>query len=218
VTPRPLADLQQALVDIILAKGHLRLDEPVQLASGDWSRDFIDNKRAFALGSDLILAGEGLVGLAAEEGWDFDAVGGLTLGADHFSHAVAVVADCSWFVVRKAAKERGTKRRVEGVVLGEGTRVLVVDDVVTRGGSILDAYHAVVETGAEVVGVTAMVDRGRATSAIFAGLGVPFRPLLTYRDLGLDPVGDARDQVATEAPVTEESTPRTPRRGRSRGR
>ena len=187
--PPSLADLQQTLVAIILAEGHLQLDEPVQLASGDWSRDFIDNKRAFARGSDLRLAGEGLVLLAAEEGWDFDAVGGLTLGADHFSHAVAMAADRAWFVVRKAAKERGTRRRVEGATLGPGVRVLVVDDVVTRGGSVLEAYHAVCETGAEVVGVTAMVDRGPATSAIFAGLGVPFRPLLTYRDLGIAAVG-----------------------------
>ena len=187
--PRPLAEVQKALVAIILAKGHLQLDEPVQLASGDWSRDFIDNKRAFARGSDLRLAGEALVQMAAEEGWDFDAVGGLTLGADHFSHAVAMVADRAWFVVRKAAKERGTKRRVEGATLGPGVRVLVVDDVVTRGGSVLDAYHAVRETGADVVGVTAMVDRGPATAAIFADLGVPFRALLTYRDLGIEPVG-----------------------------
>ncbi len=189
MSPRPLAEVQQALVEIILAKGHLQLDEPVQLASGDWSRDFIDNKRAFARGSDLRLAGEALVQMAAEEGWVFDAVGGLTLGADHFSHAVALVADRAWFVVRKAAKERGTKRRVEGATLGPGVRVLVVDDVVTRGGSVLEAYQAVCETGAEVVGVTAMVDRGPATAAIFAGLGVPFRPLLTYRDLGIEPVG-----------------------------
>jgi orotate phosphoribosyltransferase len=189
MSPRPLAEVQQALVEIILAQGHLQLDEPVQLASGDWSRDFIDNKRAFARGSDLRLAGEALVQMAAEEGWVFDAVGGLTLGADHFSHAVAMVADRGWFAVRKAAKERGTKRRVEGATLGPGVRVLVVDDVVTRGGSVLEAYHAVCETGAEVVGVTAMVDRGPATAAIFAGLGVPFRPLLTYRDLGIEPVG-----------------------------
>ncbi len=191
VPGRSLADLQRALVEIILAKGHLRLDEPVQLASGDWSRDFIDNKRAFAHGADLLLAGAGLAALAAEEGWEFDAAGGLTLGADHFSHAVAVVTDRSWFVVRKAAKERGTKRRVEGAGLGPGTRVLVIDDVVTRGASILDAYHAVVETGATVVGVTTMVDRGpsTATAAVFADLGVPFRALLTYRDLGIEPVG-----------------------------
>jgi orotate phosphoribosyltransferase len=54
---------------------------------------------------------------------------------------------------------------------------------------VLEAYEAVLATGAEVVGVTAIVDRGPATAAIFAGLGVPFRALLTYRDLGIDPVG-----------------------------
>ncbi len=188
-TPPALADLKRALVEIILAKGHLQLDEPVKLASGDWSRDYIDNKRAFALGSDLRLAGEGLVALARDEGWDFDAVGGLTLGADHFSHVVAIVADRSWFVVRKAEKDHGTKRRIEGAALGSGVRVVVVDDVVTRGGSILDAYHAVKESGAEVVGVTTLVDRGPATAAVFAGLGVPYRALLTYADLGIEPVG-----------------------------
>ncbi len=190
-TTPPLADLKRSLVEIILTKGHLQLAEPVKLASGDWSRDYIDNKRAFALGSDLRLAGEGLVALAREEGWGFDAVGGLTLGADHFSHVVAIVADRSWFVVRKAEKDHGTKRKIEGAGLGPGVRVLVVDDVVTRGGSILDAYHAVKESGAEVVGVTTLVDRGPATAAIFAALGVPYRPVLTYADLGIEPVGGA---------------------------
>jgi len=196
VKPRPLAELRPALVEIILAKGHLQLDQPVQLASGDWSRDYIDNKRAFALGPDLALAGEGLAGLAAEEGWDFDAVGGLTLGADHFSHAVAMASGRSWFVVRKAEKDHGTKRRIEGALLGPGVRALVVDDVVTRGGSILDAYRAVVESGAEVVGVTAMVDRGPATAAIFGELGVPYRAFLTWRDLGIEPVGGGDSPAA----------------------
>jgi|GraSoiStandDraft_46_1057282.scaffolds.fasta_scaffold69136_4 orotate phosphoribosyltransferase len=189
MTPLPLAELQQVLVRVILAKGHLQLEQPVKLASGDFSRDYIDNKRAFAAGADLRTAGEALFRLTQDEGWDFDAVGGLTLGADHFSHAVAMASGRSWFVVRKAEKDHGTKRRIEGAHLGDEVRVLVVDDVVTRGGSILEAYQAVLETGAQVVGVTTMVDRGPATAAIFAELGVPYRPLLTHRDLGIDPVG-----------------------------
>lgn len=185
-----LPTMKQELARLILAQGHLRLDQPVQLASGDWSRDFVDAKRALARGSHLRLAGEALLRLAADEGWDFDAVGGLTLGADQFAHAVAMLSDRSWFVVRKREKDRGTRRRVEGADLAAGVRALVVDDVVTRGGSIREAFLAVRETGADVVAATALVDRGPGTAAIFRGLAVPYRPLLTYADLGIAPVGD----------------------------
>jgi orotate phosphoribosyltransferase len=196
--PRPLPELKEALVKVVLELGHLRLDVPIRLASGDWSSDYIDGKRAFAQGPNLRLACEALLALALEERWEFDAVGGLTLGADQFSHAIAVLTDRSWFVVRKREKEHGTKKRVEGANLRPGVRVLLVDDVVTRGESILDAYKAIVDTGVEVVGVTAVVDRGPATAAIFAELGVPYRPLLTYGDLGIAPVGDGRgDSQAT---------------------
>ncbi len=188
--PSPLAELKSAVAATVLAKGHLHLDEPVKLASGDWSRDYVDVKRALAAGPDLRVACQALLALAAEEGWDIDAVGGLTLGADQFSHAMAVLGDLSWFVVRKVEKDHGTKRRIEGATLGLGTRALVIDDVVTRGGSVLDAFRAVQATGAEVSGVTALVDRGPTTAAIFASLDVPYRPLLTYADLGIAPVGD----------------------------
>lgn len=181
--------MRQAVVEIVLAGGYLQLDQPVKLASGDWSRDYIDSKRALARGSHLRLACEALVQLAHEEGWSFDAVGGLTLGADQFSHVMAVLADRSWFVVRKREKDHGTKQRIEGARLGPGVRVLVVDDVVTRGSSILQALEAIRDTGAEVVGATALVDRGPATAARFAELGHPYRPLLTYAHLGIAPVG-----------------------------
>jgi orotate phosphoribosyltransferase len=187
--PRPLSDLKAAVAAVVLAKGHLRLDQPVKLASGDWSYDYVDVKRALARGGDLRLAGEALLALAAEEGWGFDSVGGLTLGADQFAHAVAVLGDKSWFVVRKAEKDHGTKRRIEGAAVAAGVRVLLVDDVVTRGGSILQAFDAVTDAGAQVAGVTALVDRGPTTSAIFRQRGVPYRPLLTYADLGIAPVG-----------------------------
>jgi orotate phosphoribosyltransferase len=189
---RSLAEMKQALVKTILDKAHLRLDQPVKLASGDWSRDYVDGKRGFAHGADLRLAAEALLALAAEQRWEFDAVGGLTLGADPLSHAVALLGERSWFVVRKHEKDHGTKRRIEGAVLEPGVRVLLVDDVVTRGGSIVEAFEAVRETRAEVVGVTAVVDRGPSTAALFRQLAVPYQPLLTYLDLGIAPVGDGR--------------------------
>src|SRR5205085_1093346 len=82
----------------------------------------------------LRVACEAIVELVREAGVEFDAVGGLTLGADQFAHGVALVADRGWFVIRKQPKGRGTDQWVEGTVLGPGVRVLLVDDVVTTGG------------------------------------------------------------------------------------
>ena len=143
-----MSDQHEQLIRVVVAKGLLELDEPVTLASGDRSRYFVDGKRALAAGDDLRLACEALVELTRREGIDFDAVGGMTLGADQFAHGIAMLTGCEWFVVRKAAKGRGTNRRIEGSVLTPTTRVLLVDDVVTRGGSIQEAYKVIVdETG-----------------------------------------------------------------------
>ena len=179
--------LREQVCSIVKARGHLRLAEPVQLASGDWSQDFVDAKRALENGADLETACRAM--LEAVEGIDFDAVGGMTLGADQFAHVVAVLARRKWFVVRKAAKGRGTNKRVEGAEVGEGVKVLLVDDVVTTGTSILDAYEVVRELGATVTGAVTLLDRGEAARPKFEALGVPYRPVLTYKDLGIEPVG-----------------------------
>lgn len=178
----------EALVRIVVDKGLTRFDEPVRLASGAMSREFVDAKRALATGSDLTVACRAIVNLADELGIAFDAIGGMTMGADMFAHGVAMLADCGWFVVRKQPKDRGTRQQVEGSVLGPGTRVVMVEDTVTTGGSTLTALDVVQATGAEVVLVTALVDRGDAATAAFADIGVPYAPLLTYRDIGIDPV------------------------------
>lgn len=166
-----------------------RLDEPIELASGERSRYFIDAKLAVDDPDDLALVGEAIVAAAAEHDARFDAVGGLVLGAVPFTFAVAQAAPCRWFLVRKEPKGRGTNRWVEGTRIAAGTRVALVDDVVTTGGSIRVAYERVRETGAEVVFATTLVDRGDDAAAFFAGAGVPYEPLLTYRDLGIEPIG-----------------------------
>ncbi|MCZ7627895.1 MAG: phosphoribosyltransferase family protein [Microthrixaceae bacterium] len=132
--------------------------------------------------------------MIADAGIGFDAVGGLTLGADQFSHGVAACLDDDheWFVVRKKPKGRGTDQLVEGAVLGPGTRVLLVDDVVTTGGSIRQAYRHVVDTGAVVVAAVTLVDRGEVAASFFAAEEVVYRPVFTYRDLGIEPVGSGR--------------------------
>jgi orotate phosphoribosyltransferase len=179
------------LLALIRAKGLRHSDEPFTLASGELSEWFIDAKLALSQGRDLRVACEAIVAAAQEAGADFDAVGGLTLGADQFSHGVALVADRKWFVIRKQPKGRGTNQWAEGAPLGPDVRVALVDDIVTTGGSIQVAYERVREMGAPIVFAATLVDRGDIASAFFADARVPYRPLLTYRDLGIPPVGAA---------------------------
>lgn len=185
-----MTDLTADLLTIVRRQGYLRLPEPVQLSSGEWSRDFVDAKRALAEGADLALACRALVQRLDAAGIDFDAIGGLTLGADQFAYGTAIVADKRWFVVRKRAKGRGTDQLIEGARLHDGVRVVLVDDVVTTGGSIRQALETIERTGADVVAAVTLVDRGEVAGRFFAGLGVPYFPLLTYKDLGIDPVGN----------------------------
>lgn len=184
-----LAQLRARVRDAVARRGHRRLDEPIRLSSGAWSRDFIDVKAALARGGDLAVACGALMALAASRDVAYDAAGGLTMGADQFAHGLAVLTGCEWFVVRKSPKGRGTDQRIEGAALGPGTRVLLVEDVVTSGGSIHTAYDAVRATGAEVVLATAVVDRGDSAARAFTDVGVAYEALLTYRDFGIEAVG-----------------------------
>jgi orotate phosphoribosyltransferase len=184
------ASKRKQLVRILIEKGLRKFDEPIQLASGEWSSDFLDGKEALQQWRDLALAGEAIVEAVRGAGVEFDAVGGLTLGADALSVAVAAAADSSWFIVRKEPKGRGTGRSIEGTQLGPEHRVLLVDDVVTTGGSILKAYDIVQrEAGSTIVGAVTLVDRGDQAAPKFAERGVPYFPMATYADLGIVPVG-----------------------------
>ncbi|MGQ0745014.1 MAG: orotate phosphoribosyltransferase [Acidimicrobiales bacterium] len=180
------------------SRGLRRLDNPVELASGDWSRYFIDVKRALADGGDMNLAAQVVRQTATDLGADFDVVGGMTMGADVLAYGVAAACGrgVRWFSVRKAAKARGTAQRIEGAILGPGDRVLLLDDVVTRAGSIVDALAAVTESGAKVVAAIALVDRGEFGRLALATAGVTYRPIMTYTDLGLPPVGSEPGPVS----------------------
>ena len=177
------------LLEILRAKGLTELAEPVQLASGNYSRYFIDGKVALGAGDDLRLAAEAINERVTAAGIEFDAVGGLTLGADALCAAIAVVSGANWFIVRKEAKGRGTNRLVEGTRIGEGSRVLLIDDIVTTGGSILKAYDSVQATGAEVVAAVTLADRGDDARRSFDERGVPYFPMATYEDMGIPAIG-----------------------------
>ena len=124
----------------------------------------------------------------AGAGHAFDAVGGLTMGADALAVGIAAVGDCRWFFVRKESKQRGTNRWVEGAQIGSGDRILLVDDVVTTGGSILKALDVIAQTGAETVAAVTLVDRGDAARPKFEERGIAYYPMATYESLGIDPV------------------------------
>jgi orotate phosphoribosyltransferase len=193
-TSRPAgADvLRRQVVDVLRERGWVRRAEAFQLSSGDWSHDYVDGKRALAGGAELRLAAEAVVAHAAELGTRFDAVGGLTMGADPLAHAVAVLSGARWFSVRKESKQHGRGQLVEGAELGPGTSVLLVEDVVTTGRSMLQALDAVDATGATTVLAVALLDRGETAGPAVHARGVRYAPLATYRELGIEPVGGAK--------------------------
>jgi orotate phosphoribosyltransferase len=175
-----------ALIEQIKAKAvvHGR----VTLSSGAEADYYVDMRRITLDGVAAPLVGSVMLDLVA--GLDFEAVGGLTLGADPVAgamlHAAAArgrVLDA--FVVRKAEKAHGLQRRIEGSPV-EGRRVLAVEDTSTTGGSVLTAVEALREAGAEVVGVAVIVDRDTgAKERVEAETGVPYLFAFGKAELGL---------------------------------
>src|SRR6058998_2243794 len=156
----------------------------VTLTSGRTAEYYVDAKRAVLLPAGFRALGE----LVAEKAraWDATAVGGLTMGADPVAcAALAAGADVKAFFVRKETKAHGLQRRIEGPPLDPGERCLIVEDVVTTGGSTIQAIEAVREAGHEIAGVTTILDRlaGGADAIREAAGGAPYRPLATIDDV-----------------------------------
>ena len=155
----------------------------VTLTSGATAQYYVDAKRAILLPAGFRALGE----LVAEEARELGAtaVGGMTMGADPVAcAALAADADVKAFFVRKERKEHGLQRWVEGPLLEPGERCLVVEDVVTTGGSTVKAIERIREEGLEVVGVVSVLDRqAGGAEAIEAAGGAPYRPLATIDDV-----------------------------------
>lgn len=184
-----MVDLRDAVVALIARWGYNRRAEPFQLSSSGMSRDYIDGKRAIAQGERLRLVGKAIAEVARRSDVTFEAVGGLTMGADPIGLAVSIECNVGWFSVRKETKKHGKQKRVEGVEIRAGMPVLVVDDVVTTGRSLIEAIDALSQAGADVVMAIPMIDRGELTRLELATRGVRYEPLITYNDLGIEPVG-----------------------------
>jgi orotate phosphoribosyltransferase len=159
---------------------------PVTLSSGQQANWYIDLRRVLLDGRAAPVAGR--VMLDATEGLSYDAVGGLTLGADPVATAMLHAAAARGrkldaFVVRKTEKAHGLQRRIEGPDVA-GRRVLAVEDTSTTGGSVLTAVDALQEAGADVVGVAVVVERGARPK--IAARGLTYLPAYELADLGLD--------------------------------
>jgi orotate phosphoribosyltransferase len=157
----------------------------VILSSGKEADYYVDLRRVTLDCVAAPLVGQVMLELTKD--LDFDAVGGLTLGADPVATAMMHVAAQSGrkldsFVVRKAEKAHGLQRRIEGPDV-KGRRVLAVEDTSTTGGSVLTAVEALKEAGAIVVGVAVIVERG-AKDAIEAA-GLDYRTAFSLAELGL---------------------------------
>jgi orotate phosphoribosyltransferase len=182
----------QAAFDLIRTRSHIHRAEPFRLASGQLSHEYIDGKWAVDRGDRLAIVSRAVVDLAAAHGIEFDSVGGMTMGADPLAHGIAMVTGKAWFSVRKEQKKRGLNQWIEGARIEQGSRVLLVDDVISTGGSTAMAYARVSAVGAVVTGVIPMVDRGDVAAKLFTERAVPFVPLVTYRDLGIEPITELR--------------------------
>jgi orotate phosphoribosyltransferase len=169
-------ELLQLITDLAVVHG------PVTLSSGQHADYYIDLRRITLHRRAAPLVGSVLRELTAD--LDYQAVGGLTLGADPVAtamlHASSGYLDA--FVVRKAGKTHGMQQQIEGPSV-TGRRVLVVEDVSTTGSSPLTAVGAVRAAGAEVVAVAVIVDRGARDAVEAAGL--EYRAVYRLADLGL---------------------------------
>lgn len=195
----PNGGLHQQLLELTLARGYIRREKPFTLSSGALSHDYVDMRRAVSAGEDLRLVAEAVIADLDDAGIAYDVIGGMTMGADPVAHAVALVSGCGWFSVRKAEKDHGSGNRVEGSLLGPGVRAVVFEDTTSTGRSILEALDVVLDTGASIATALTILDRGEQARTAFSARSMPYRALLSYRDLGIDPIGEApaQDRVPT---------------------
>jgi orotate phosphoribosyltransferase len=175
------ADARLRLVDEL--RTHALIVGEVVLTSGKTAQYYVDAKRATLLPAGFAALGALVAHHAAELG--ATAVGGLTMGADPVAcAALAGGFDGKAFFVRKESKAHGLQRRIEGPTLVAEDRCLIVEDVVTTGGSTLQAIDAVREAGHPIVGVVSVLDRlAGGAERIAEAAGAPYIPLATIDDV-----------------------------------
>lgn len=178
-----MCDARERLREEILKKAVVR--GKVTLSSGKEADYYIDLRRITLDSTAAPLVGEVMLELTKD--LDYEAVGGLTLGADPVATAMMHVAaqkrrNIDAFVVRKSEKDHGLQRRIEGPDV-KGKRVLAVEDTSTTGGSVLAAVEALRNEGATVVGVAVIVERGAKMAILDSG--IDYKAVFEIADLGI---------------------------------
>ncbi len=162
---------------LLLDAGAVRFGEFV-LASGKKSDVYVDVKKAWPDPGRLAVLARALAAHAGSE----DRIAGMELGAVPLVVATALRLGRPYVVLRKAAKEHGTRQAFEGEIPA-GARVLVIDDVSTSGGSTLRSVEIVRAAGGIVDRVVVVLDRGEGAAELLAGAGVRLEPLVTFAEL-----------------------------------
>ena len=184
--PNALYD-KNALMTLVREKA-LQFGE-FTLVSGKQASYYLDGKQITLDAAGARILGEGILDLLADQ--LPDAVGGMSIGADPITAAVLTLAGgrdlpLRGFMVRKEPKEHGLERYIEGPVQA-GDRVVILEDVVTTGGSSLLAIERATQFGLHVEGVIAIIDRLEGGEAAFLERGCWFKSLLTVQDFGIEP-------------------------------
>jgi len=179
-----MSSARQELLRLLATKS-FRLGE-FKLSSGGTSDYYIDCRTTTLDARGAQLTGKVFLDEIQARGWNAEAIGGLTMGADPIVVAVAVTSGTvHGFLVRKAEKQHGTTQRVEGF-RGKGARVVIVDDVCTTGSSTVQAIEAAHDFGFEIAGVMCLVEReeaGGRASVEKAAAPAPFVAVFTARDV-----------------------------------
>lgn len=178
------AALKAELLKLIKTKAVVRGEWT--LASGKKSDFYIDGKQVTLDPQGIFVSAKMI--LALLHGTQADAIGGPTIGADPIAAAVALLSlqtgkPLRAFIVRKEAKKHGMQKMIEGPLLQKGDRVVMVEDVITTGGSVLAAIQEVEKIGAKVVKVICLVDRNEGASELLNKYN--YTPIFSLKDLGL---------------------------------
>jgi|SRR5829696_5883279 len=177
--PEPFARLRDHVLAHSVRRGEFTLK------SGARSSWFLDTKQTACRPDGILAVADAVLEVIPD---DATAIGGLTMGADPLAFGVAAIAatrgrSLRSFSVRKETKDHGVMGRLAGA-LEPGDRVVITEDTVTRGTSLMEAVEVVRGAGAEPVLITVIVDRGGTCAAMAEAAGIPYRPLLTAPDLG----------------------------------
>lgn len=172
---------------VLLEKEALKRGKFV-LSSGETSNYYLDGRVITLTPEGAFLVASIILEMVKD--LKIDAIGGPTLGADPMTGAIAVLSHIKniplkTFIVRKAAKEHGSKRQVEGPALKKGSRVILVDDVATTGKALIQAKEALEKEGVRIERAIVIVDRGEGAKDNLAKVGLKLEAIFSRQDMGL---------------------------------